>query len=247
MRRSAAEELISIGDRNRRFGVWFQFFVAGGWVVIVAAISFAHHPTRGHAIALIVFLAYSALGVAISWRVGLRLSATRVVVRNPIRTYRRKWADVTSFADGRYALYVGGVSSGSRPDWALLISATGRRPVTARGVGADRETRSLLTQLAASHGVPANLTGMPDGRNAKLADQIEATLAATSAALTPKELVERMGGQVQITNVEWALPDMESAGRVASVTDRSTGKRIVRWTFAPPAGSRTSGHLRDAT
>jgi hypothetical protein len=183
-------------------------------------------------------------------RLGLVLGAAGLVVRNPVRTYRIDWADVTGFTDGGTVVQSGdpfGVIEKGEPRWALKINASQRGPVTAWGLRSNRETRSLLARLGAAHGVPVNITGLPNGGDAEVAHQIEEILIASPNGLTRNELVERIGGQVSAKAVDRTLTAMKFAERVARVTDLATGKRIVRWTSAPPAEPITPRNLGDAT
>jgi hypothetical protein len=111
--------------------------------------------------------------------------------------------------------------------------------VTIPVVGADPETRALLTCLAAAHGVPANITGLPNGRHAEPADQIEATLAASPEGLTRDELAVRVPGQLSVKVVEETLSDMRSTKRVVKLKDHTVGKPAVRWTSPPPTAARS--------
>jgi hypothetical protein len=88
-------------------------------------------------------------------RTGLYADDHGVTVRNPAsRTHRFAWAEISSFADGSRT------SEGSY-FWVLhIVLHTGRR-VTVTAVSPTAETLAAIRQVAARHGIPADLAGVP--------------------------------------------------------------------------------------
>jgi hypothetical protein len=98
---SDAEETRTIRDSESRQAAFLRFGFYFGFIPIILVILFAHHPTAASAIGGTAALAFVAWGVAHCLRVCLLVSATGLVVRNPIRTYCLEWSDVTSFCRWR--------------------------------------------------------------------------------------------------------------------------------------------------
>ena len=87
-------------------------------------------------------------------RTGLYADDHGVTVRNPLsRTRRVAWADISCFADGS------GMKEGNY-FWVLHIVLHTGETVTASARPAP-ETLAAIRQVAASHGIPADLAGIP--------------------------------------------------------------------------------------
>jgi hypothetical protein len=125
---------------------------------------------RGHALAAVAYLAIAAAvsiwGCSRGWRMGLRLSAGGVTVRNYCRTYRIGWPEVRCFADGS----VNGGQSGRL--WALGIVLRDGRVVTASGTARGKrdarpETLTAIRRAAERYAIPAELTGTATKRGSR--------------------------------------------------------------------------------
>jgi hypothetical protein len=117
---------------------------------------------RGHipvtVACLIIATAALIWGCCRAWRIGLRLGAGGVTVRNFLRSYRVSWPEVRCFADGS-------VSRGeSGRVWALGIVLCDGRVITASGTSRGKrdarpETLAVIRQAAERYAIPAELTG----------------------------------------------------------------------------------------
>jgi hypothetical protein len=130
-------------------------------------------------------------------RVGLRIDASGVTIRNFFRTHRIGWSEVDRFADGTVLSAGRGHYDLYDAYWALRVvlrdehqTAAGgpgrspvrqgrRRAVTARGTlgeFAHPETLTAIKRAADRYGIPAELTGNPrlrDGFWTRLRDRRE--------------------------------------------------------------------------
>jgi hypothetical protein len=87
------------------------------------------------------------------WRCDVTLNNDGLVLRNPVRTYRLGWSDITAIADSHNQTgeAVGG--------WALQITVQDGRELTSRPLQPVPETIVRLRELAAAHGIEADITG----------------------------------------------------------------------------------------
>jgi hypothetical protein len=108
MRPADAEEAgtISSGFRARTL---FEVVTEAALVVVVIP-GLVVHASHSVVSAPLVTLWVTTVAAVFAWlaircrRLGLVVSSGGLVVRNPWRTYRLEWADVTGFVDGRIRL-----------------------------------------------------------------------------------------------------------------------------------------------
>ena len=142
--------------QGRIVTVCFAFMVGIG--VVAAAFGSSMSPP-----ARITSLAVAAFALTWSlyrgWRIGARFDDHGVTVRKFLRTDRFGWPEVSRFEDGRVA-----VDAGRRWAWALdIVLHDGRIITTPLGrplkESTSPKTLSMVQQVAASHEIPAELTG----------------------------------------------------------------------------------------
>jgi len=99
-------------------------------------------------------------GVALGWRwlrCTLAVSDEQVLVRNPFRSRRLDWGDISGFHDGTF-------SDEGGHQWILVIRDRRNRrikPLATVGQPHPAQLASWLTQAAGRHGVTASLTPFP--------------------------------------------------------------------------------------
>jgi Protein of unknown function (DUF2510) len=161
---------ITIAERSSRWwAVTLTLLTA-----LILGLTFANNSRTwlapGHILTTVACLviAGAALiwGCSRAWRIGLRLGAGGVTVRNYLRTYRISWPEVACFADGSVKRGEAGRV------WALDVVLHDGRVVTASGTSSGKrdarpETLTAIRQAAERRAIPAKLTGTAAKRGSR--------------------------------------------------------------------------------
>ena len=165
-----------------------------GFVVVLAVAGNAR-VTQLWVAGTVLVAAAALIGGFRGSRIGLRIDASGVTIRNFFRTHQIGWREVDRFADGT-VLSVGRGNDFYEAYWALRVvlrderqtvaggpgGSSGRhgggRAVTARGTLVEEfahpETLTAIKRAADRYGIPAELTGNPrlrDGFWTRLRDR----------------------------------------------------------------------------
>jgi len=184
-----------IAEPSARQHVLVSFFLC--WLVgfvVVLVVAGNNRLTYLWVTGGVILVAAAIGGCFRGWRIGLRIDASGVTIRNFFRTHRIGWREVDRFADGA-VLSLGGGNDLYEAYWVLRVAlrderqtAAGglgrspgrhgrRRAVTARGTlgeFAHPETLAAIKRAAERYGIPAELTGNPrlrDGFWTRLRDR----------------------------------------------------------------------------
>jgi hypothetical protein len=163
---------------------FFLWWLVG--FVVVLGVAGNAQVTQLWVAGTVIVVAAALIGGFRGSRIGLRIDASGVTIRNFFRTHRIGWREVDRFTDGT-VLSLGRGNDLYESFWVLRVvlrderqTAAGepgrspgrhgrRRAVTARGTLAEEfahpETLTAIRRAAQRYGVPAELTGNPQLRD----------------------------------------------------------------------------------